>query len=72
MVPNGPKWSKMVKNGRNGDILDSSVIFFYFSNALSNHRTIAWVPRPERLKGVKDEVRRPEGPPARSRGREGP
>ena len=27
---------------------------------------------PERPKGAKDEVKRPEGPPARSRGPEGP
>ena len=33
---------------------------------------MAWVTRPERPKGVKDEVKRPEGPPARSRGTEGP
>ena len=32
----------------------------------------AWVTRPERPKGVKDEVKRPEGPPIRSRGPEGP
>ena len=27
------------------------------ANALSNHCTIAWVTRPERLKGAKDEVK---------------
>ena len=32
----------------------------------------AWVTRPECPKGAKDEVKRPEGPPARSRGPEGP
>ena len=32
----------------------------------------AWVTRPERPKGAKDEVKRPEGPPTRSRGPEGP
>ena len=32
----------------------------------------AWVTRPERPKGAKDEVKRPEGPPPRSRGPEGP
>ena len=32
----------------------------------------AWVTRPERPKGAKDEVKRLEGPPARSRGPEGP
>ena len=32
----------------------------------------AWVTRPERPKGVKDEVKRPQGPPIRSRGPEGP
>ena len=31
----------------------------------------AWVTRPERPKGAKDEVKRPEGPPPRSRGPEG-
>ena len=34
--------------------------------------TDAWVTRPERPKGGKDEVKRPEGPPIRSRGPEGP
>ena len=34
--------------------------------------TIAWVTRPERPKGAKDEVKRPEEPPARSRGPKGP
>ena len=29
-------------------------------------------PRPECPKGAKDEVKRPEGPPARSQGPEGP
>ena len=45
----------------------------------SNHHTVAWVTRPERPKGAKDEVKqarraqsRPEGPPPRSRGPEGP
>ena len=32
----------------------------------------AWVTRPERPKAVKDEVKRPEGAPARSQGPEGP
>ena len=32
----------------------------------------AWVTRPERPKGAKDEVKRPEGPPPRSQGPEGP
>ena len=31
-----------------------------------------WVTRPERPKGAMDEVKRPEGPSARSRGLEGP
>ena len=31
----------------------------------------AWVSRPERPKGAKDEVKWPEGPPTRSRGPEG-
>ena len=31
----------------------------------------AWVTRPERPKGAKDEVKGPEGPPTRSRGPEG-
>ena len=34
--------------------------------------TFAWVTRPERPKGAKDKVKRPEGPPARSWGPEGP
>ena len=33
--------------------------------------TFAWVTRPERPEGAKDEVKRPEGPPARSRVPEG-
>ena len=33
--------------------------------------TFAGVARPERPKGVKDEVKRPEGPSTRSRGLEG-
>ena len=37
--------------------LDLSVIFLDFSNALSDHCTIAWVTRPERPKNVKDEVK---------------
>ena len=32
----------------------------------------AWVTRPERPKGAKDEVKGPEGPPTRSLGPEGP
>ena len=45
-----------------------------FSNALFNHCTVAWVTRPERPQGVKDEVKqarsRPDGPlPDKSRGR---
>ena len=32
----------------------------------------AWVAQPERPKGAKDEVKRPEGPSARSQGPEGP
>ena len=28
--------------------------------------TFAWITQPERLKGSKDKVKRPEGPPARS------
>ena len=39
---------------------------------LNCHATLAWVTRPEHLKGVKDEVKRPEGPPARSQPRRGP
>ena len=34
--------------------------------------TFAWVTRPERPKGAKDEVKRPEGLPARSWAPEGP
>ena len=42
--------------------LDFSVIFLDFSNALSNHCTVAWVKRPERPKGVKDQVKQAKGP----------
>ena len=34
--------------------------------------TLAGVSRPERPQGAKDEVKRPKGPPPRSRGPEGP
>ena len=34
-----------------------SVICLDFSNALSHHYTVAWVTRPERLKGVKDVIK---------------
>ena len=44
-------------------------LFLDFSNALSNHCNVAWVTRPERTKGVKDEVKqvpsRPEVRPWR-------
>ena len=33
--------------------------------------TFAWVTRPERPKGAKDNVKEPEGPPTISRGPEG-
>ena len=36
-----------------GSILD----YLDFSNALSNHYTVAWVTRPENPKGVKDDVK---------------
>ena len=36
------------------------------------HITVAWVARPERLKGGKDKVKRPKGLPAISQGPEGP
>ena len=49
------------------------------SNALFHHCTDAWVTRPERPKGAKDDVKQarraqswPEGPQPRSRGPEGP
>ena len=32
----------------------------------------AWVTRPERPKGAKDQVKRPKGPPTKSGGPEGP
>ena len=55
--------------------LDLSTIFLDLSTkisnvpmTLSNDHIIAWVTRPERLKGAKDEVKRPKGPPARSWG----
>ena len=44
--------------------------FLDFSNALSNHCTVAWVTRPERPKGVKrTKSSRPEGPKAVPKGR---
>ena len=53
--------------------LHAELDFYPMANALSNHCTVAWVTRPERSKGAKDEVKqarraqsRPEGPPARS------
>ena len=52
---------------------------YMMRSSSSNHHTVAWVTRPERPKGAKDEVKqarraqsRPEGPPPRSRGPEGP
>ena len=39
---------------------------------LSAFQLPAWVTRPERPKGAKDEVNRPEGPPTRGWGPEGP
>ena len=41
-------------------------------NEVSVLVNFAWVTRPERPKGAKDEVKRPRGPPTRSRGPEGP
>ena len=34
--------------------------------SISNHRTVASVTQPERSKGTKDEVSRPQGPPTRT------
>merc|ERR1711928_289650 len=48
-------------------IIDSCIIWVE-KEVLVN---FAWVTRPERAKGAKDKVERPEGPPPRSRGPEG-
>ena len=37
--------------------MDFSAIVLGFSNALSHHCIVAWVTRPERLKGVKDVIK---------------
>ena len=42
--------------------------FFYFSNALYNHYTVAWVTRPERPKGEKDEVKKAQRAKSGSKG----
>ena len=47
-------------------------IFWQLSLVSALLREGAWVTRPERPKGAKDEVKGPEGPPTRSRGPEGP
>ena len=51
--------------GENFDILNFFLIvygflgdFLDFSNALSNHCTVAWVTRPERSNDVKDVVKK--------------
>ena len=51
-------------------IIDSCIIAVEAETELLVN--FAWVTRPERPKGAKDEVKRPEWPPARSRGPEGP
>ena len=50
-------------------IKDSCIIVEVEKEVLVN---FAWVTRPERPLGAKDEVKRPKGPPPRSRGPEGP
>ena len=51
-------------------IIDSCIIAVEVeTEVLVNY---AWVTRPERPKGAKDEVTRPEGPSPRSRGLKGP
>ena len=42
-------------------------IFWQLSLVSALLREGAWVTRPERPKGAKDEVKGPEGPPTRSR-----
>ena len=42
------------------------VDFLVNAYAISNHRTVASVTQPERSKGTKDEVSRPQGPPTRT------
>ena len=54
------------------NFLDLSTKISNVPMTLSNDHIIAWVTRPERPKGAKDEVKRPEGPPTRSWGPEGP
>ena len=56
-------------------IIDSCIIDSCIIDAKVEKEVLvnsAWVTRPERPKGAKDEVKRIEGPPPRSRGPEGP
>ena len=53
-------------------LMDHRFMHFRYRGGREVLVNFAWVTRPERPKGVKDEVKRPEGLPLRSRGPEGP
>ena len=57
--------AKIAENGENGKHGQNGEFLMGF-------QIPAWVPRPERTKGAKDEVPRPERPSSRSQGSEGP
>ena len=52
--------------------MDTYIIDIEVDKEVSVLVTFAGVTRPERPKGAKDEVKRPEGPTTRSRGLKGP
>ena len=52
-------------------IIDLCIIYFCIIAVEVEKEVLvkfAWVTRPERPQGAKDEVKRPEGPPPKSRG----
>ena len=73
MIPNGPKWSKMVKNGQKwskwSKIVQNGPKWSKMVQMVKHGRPD--LKRAQRA-GLKDEVKQPKGPPARSRGPEGP
>ena len=67
MVQNCEKKGEMVKNSQNCQEWSKSSKIV--QNGPNGQK---WRARPTGLKGAKDEVKRPEGLPVRSRGPEGP
>ena len=62
----GQTWLKLAKPAKIGQKWQRLAKTLDFSEFCS-----AWVTQPERPTGAKDEVKRPKGPTARSRGPEG-